>query len=91
MGWGHRTTLKESIYWEGGTPHNMGGWVVGGGPSQEMIPLRGSILQAETYQILSLAENPRWSRVWQKSNMNDVINRLALISRGVFAEYVFEI
>ena len=21
MGWGHRTTLKESIYWEGGTPH----------------------------------------------------------------------
>ena len=39
------------------------GWV--GGPSQEMIPLRGSILQAETCQILSLAENPRWSRVWQ--------------------------
>ena len=43
-GWGHRTTLKESIYWEGGhrtyfvgvgTPHNIyrkslavGGWVV---------------------------------------------------------------
>ena len=32
-----------------------------GGPSQEIIPLRGSILQAETCQILSLAENPRWS------------------------------
>ena len=67
MGWGHRTTLKESIYWEGGTPHNIyrkslavGGWV-GGGPSQEIIPLRGSILQAVTCQILSLAENPRWS------------------------------
>ena len=46
MGWGHRTTLKESIYWEGGhrtyfvgvgTPHNIyrkslavGGWVGGG-------------------------------------------------------------
>ena len=28
---------------------------------QEIIPLRGSILQAETCQILSLAENPRWS------------------------------
>ena len=36
------------------------GWV-GGGPSQEIIPLRGSILQADTCQILSLAENPRWS------------------------------
>ena len=46
MGWGHRTTLKESIYWEGGhrtyfvgvgTPHNIyrkslavGGWVGAG-------------------------------------------------------------
>ena len=74
MGWGHRTTLKESIYWEGGTPHILCwggdtaqhlqeklscGWV--GGPNQEIIPLRGSILQAETCQILSLAENPRWS------------------------------
>ena len=25
----------------------------------------GSILQVGTCQILSLAENPRWSRVWQ--------------------------
>ena len=32
---------------------------------QKIIPLRGSILQARTCQILSLAENPRWSRVWQ--------------------------
>ena len=28
-------------------------------------PLCGSILQAGTCQILSLAENPRWSRDWQ--------------------------
>ena len=32
---------------------------------QKIIPLRGSILQAEACQIFSLAENPRWSRVWQ--------------------------
>ena len=50
-----------------GTPHNIerkslavGGWGVGG-PNQEIIPLRGSILQADTCQILSLDENPRWS------------------------------
>ena len=35
------------------------------GPSQRIMPLCGSILQAGTCQILSLAENPRWSRVWQ--------------------------
>ena len=29
------------------------------------MPRCGSILQAGTCQILSLAENPRWSRVWQ--------------------------
>ena len=29
-------------------------------------PLCGSILQAGTCQILSLAESPRWSRVWQQ-------------------------
>ena len=39
----------------------MGGWFF-----QEIIPLCGSILQAGSCQILSLAENPRWSRVWQK-------------------------
>ena len=26
-----------------------------------LVPLRGSILEAETCQILSLAENSRWS------------------------------
>ena len=41
-----------------------GGWV-GGLFLQEIIPLRGSILQVGTCQIFSLAENPRWSRVWQ--------------------------
>ena len=40
----------------------MVGWVVF---FQEIILLRGSILQAGTCQILSLAENPRCSRVWQ--------------------------
>ena len=32
-----------------------------------IMPLRGSILQVGTCQILSLAENPRWSRVWQQA------------------------
>ena len=38
------------------------GWLAGGvaGPVI-IVPLRGSILQAETCQILRLAENPRWS------------------------------
>ena len=43
----------------------MGGRV-GGRFFQDILPLRGSILQAGTCQILSLAENPRWSRVWQQ-------------------------
>ena len=42
----------------------MVGWVAGWF-FQEKLPLRGSILQVGTGQILSLAENPRWSRVWQ--------------------------
>ena len=29
------------------------------------MPLHGSILQAGTCKIFSLAENPRWSQVWQ--------------------------
>ena len=29
------------------------------------MPLRGSILQAGTCQIFSLAEDPRWKQVWQ--------------------------
>ena len=36
------------------------GWVGGGFP-QEIIPLRGFILQVETCQNFSSVENPRWS------------------------------
>ena len=36
--------------------HIVGGWFF-----QEILPLCGSILQAGTCQIFSLAENPRWS------------------------------
>ena len=53
----------------------MGGWM--GGPLlQEIIPLRGSILQVGTCQIFSLAENPRWSRVWQKLDSKRKIERM---------------
>ena len=56
-----------------GTPHSIetkslaaGGLArTGSGAVKIIMPLRGSILQAETCQIPSLAENPRWSRVWQ--------------------------
>ena len=62
LGWGHRTTCKAEF--QDFTTYPAGGWV--GGPLlQEIMPLRGSILQVGTCQILSLAENPRWSRVWQ--------------------------
>ena len=50
-----------------GTPQNFplmrwdGWWIT----IQMIMPLRGSILEVGTCQILSLAENPRWSRVWQ--------------------------
>ena len=40
-------------------------WWVGGTFFQKIIPLCGFILQVGTCQILSLAEIPRWSRVWQ--------------------------
>ena len=36
----------------------------------------GSILQAGTCQILSLTEKPRWSRVWQKEEQDDVDSSL---------------
>ena len=38
----------------------------GGVTIRRIVPLRGSILQVATCQILRLAENSRWSRVWQK-------------------------
>ena len=69
---GHRTYFVDWGMNGVGTPHNierkieLGGRVwsglVGSGRFlQEIIPLRGSILQAGTCQILSSAENPRWS------------------------------
>ena len=64
---------KLSCGWVGRLRRLCGGlvaeamWWVGGGPCQEIIPLRGSILQADTCQILSLAENPRWSPSVAKS------------------------
>ena len=68
LGWGHRTTCKAEF--QDFTTYPAGGWMAGwmagwlGGPLlQEIMPLRGSILQVGTCQILSLAENPRWSRV----------------------------
>ena len=70
-------------YWGGDTAQNikhflfkkihMVGWVGGwlaGWFFQDIIALHGSILQVGTRQILSLAENPRWSRVWQKYSNN---------------------
>ena len=61
-----------------GTPHSIERKILAAGGSvragagagrrkfcQIIMPLRGSILQAETCHIFSFAENPRWSRVWQ--------------------------
>ena len=59
--------LSTYLYWARDTSQNfkdkklhMVGWV-GGWFFQDILPLRGSILQAGTCQILSSAENPRWS------------------------------
>jgi len=56
-------------------------WV--GGPSQRIMPLCGSILQAGTCQILTLAENPRWSRVWQSKFTNLCLKLFSLTSLNV--------
>ena len=42
---------------------------------QEIIPFCGFILQAGTCNILSLAEFPRWSQVWQYNLKKWKINR----------------
>ena len=60
LGWGHRTRSK--MFETTNTMGRVGGWWV---TIRRIMPLRGSILQVGTCQILSLAENPRWSRVWQ--------------------------
>ena len=65
---GHRTYFVDGGMNRVGTPHNieikieLGGRVWSGRFLQEIIPLLGSILQAGTCQILSLAKNPRWSQ-----------------------------
>ena len=75
--WG-QTNTKPDLEWSIFHKKNpYGGWV-GGRFFQEIIPLRGSILQAETCQILSLAENPRWSRVWQLERVQKIACRIIL-------------
>ena len=51
------------------------GWV---GGLMKIMPRCGSILQVGTCQILSLAENPRWSQVWQKLQSSFLIFTLEL-------------
>ena len=60
-----------------GTPHNIerkslavGGWV-GGGPDQKIMPLCGSILQAETCQILRM-------RIQDGAESGNITNELKL-------------
>ena len=92
----------EQIYWGGGDTAqipkkntNAIGRVVGGGrlTIRRIMPLRDSILQAGTCQILSLAENPRWSRVWQqeikssKQEMRLFLILLDLISKNSYTKW----
>ena len=44
-----------------------------GGSKLRIMQLCGSILQAETCQILRLAENPRLSRVWQLGTITEQV------------------
>ena len=68
---GHRTSKQAPVQ----ITSSVDGWVgrlrrlCAGGVAGPVIivPLRGSILQAETCQILRLAENPRWSPSVAKS------------------------
>ena len=58
---GDTAQIQSGVYSVRKSIWSVGGWVVGGWLFQEIIPLRGSILQAGTCLILSLAKNPRWS------------------------------
>ena len=66
---GHRTYFVDGRNnWGGDTAQHRKtklscGWV-GGGPSQEMIPLRRSILQAETCQILRFSPSVTTRNCW---------------------------
>ena len=64
LGWGHRTEFKVGC-WVAGW---LAGWV-----NSDYSANPGSILQAETCKILSKAENPRWSRVWQYIQMFTIV------------------
>ena len=86
---GHRTYFVDGGMNRVGTPHNIeikielggrvgsgrvGSGLVGSGRFlQEIIPLRGSILQAGTCQILSSAENPRWSPSLAMNSFDSII------------------
>ena len=69
--------VAQAMWWEG-----CAGYVVGG--LMKIMPRCGSILQAGTCQIFSLAENQRWSRVWQYieikiwTNISIILQKLAL-------------
>ena len=71
----------RSLWVVGCAAYELGGWGVRG-PSQRIMPLCGSILQVGTCQILSLAQNPRWSRVWQNPKDKPCIS---VASYGYFA------
>ena len=73
--------LKAKI-WLSNLYNGMAGWVT----IRRIMPLCGSILQAAICQILSLAENPRWSRVWQKYRISPTFWHflaLKIISFGI--------
>ena len=59
----HHLAVYSWYGWSIKVGTRLAGWLAGS--RVIIVPLRGSILQAGTCQILSLAENPRWSRVWQ--------------------------
>ena len=52
--------------------NELGDWVAG---PVIIVPLRGSILQAETCQILRLSENPRWSPSVAKWQFSEQVTR----------------
>ena len=70
------------------------GYVVGGlrrlcGSFMKIMPRCGSILQARTCQILSLTENPRWSRVWQFGIVKN-LDKIQSMSKYSFKKLVMK-
>ena len=64
---GHRTQAESYLYYEMKFSTSAVGEWVGVWIIRAIMPPCGSILQVGTCQILSLAENSRLNRVWQKS------------------------